>query len=103
MASIDFVRCLLSNGSRFHDITHGMCADWFGSLHPAGSPAPVSGVWVDVPDHTLPDGVVRCTFNAFGYVEWRDHVDSESEDANDEGRESEDDAMDDIEEEVIDA
>ena len=94
MASIAFVRCYLANGDRFHDITHGMCADWFDSLRPAGSPAPVSGVWADVPQNALPEGVVRCSFNVYGYIEWRDHEDidedSENEDGENEDSENED-------------
>jgi len=87
MASIAFVRCYLANGDRFHDITHGMCADWFLSLSPAGSPAPVSGVWADVPQDALHGPIVRCSFNVYGYIEWRDHEDSESEDANEDSEE----------------
>ena len=81
MAHLDFVHCFLANGSRFHEITYGMCWGWFVSLHPAGSPAPVSGVWAEVSQNALPEGVARCSFNAYGYMEWRGHEDIEMDDA----------------------
>ena len=77
---MSFVQCFRADGSPFIDITHGMLADWFLCLHPTGSPAPVIGVWADVPDQALPEGIARSSFNAYGYIEWRDHVDSEGED-----------------------
>ena len=99
MASIAFVRCYLANGDRFHDITHGMCADWFLSLSPAGSPAPVSGVWADVPQDALHGPIVRCSFNVMGYIEWTEHEDSESEDANEDSEEEDNKVEDDNEDE----
>ena len=99
MASIAFVRCYLANGDRFHDITHGMCADWFLSLSPAGSPAPVSGVWADVPQDALHGPIVRCSFNVMGYIEWTEHEDSESEDANEDSEEEDNTVEDDNEDE----